>query len=549
MVSTLAIAKLELNWIGKNEGLALIRDDVTGRPQQVPYSEIQPRILVQDLEYGDAGSDNILIAGENLFALTTLLRSGYEGCVNVVYIDPPFNTGQAFDDYDDNLEHSLWLTLMRDRIALLYDLLHELGTLFVHIDDTNLGYLLAILDEKFGSKNRLAVVTFKQGAATGHKSINPGVVTTSNFVVIYAKNKARTKYNRLFTARQRDKRYSQFIVNRTDHHTKWKFVTLSKAFAETPAQAQHPAKKGSLEYEKQLDAFVLANPESIVQFARPDYDGVSAAARQLIDKSEEQPNKIMRLARNGHSDLYLKSGKRILFYSDKLKVIDGESVAGEPLTTIWDDLLSNNLHNEGGVTFPKGKKPEALIKRILDLASSPNDLILDCFAGSGTTGAVAHKMNRRWIMIDKPDNVRTHIIPRLQRVVDGDDSSGVTGATSWTHGGGFRAYALGKALVERDAMTGVWRLNYTNGKLIEAVCLNERFTLCADGIKHGIKGRHYAHVTDQYVSKAVIEFLSREMDDGETLTVYCTKHASRIPLPDYVEIKRIPKALLQGRIG
>ena len=215
--------KLELTWIGKED-----------RPR------LEPRILLedQDLSYHSGYRvteedlfDNRLIFGDNLLALKALEHE-FSGKVKCVYIDPPFNTQQAFEHYDDGLEHSIWLGLMRDRLEIIKRLMNNEGTLFVHIDDNELGYLIVLLDEIMGRSNRVAVITFKQGSATGHKSINPGVVTTSNFLVIYAKNKPIWTPNRLFTARaERDKRYSQFIMNYESHFPKWQFITLTQAFA------------------------------------------------------------------------------------------------------------------------------------------------------------------------------------------------------------------------------------------------------------------------------------------------------------------------------
>ena len=175
--------------------------------------------------------------------------------------------------------------------------------------------------------------------------------------------------------------------------------------------------------------------------------------------------------------MYFVRGERILFYADKLKEIDGELVAGEPLTSIWDDLLSNNLHNEGGVNFPKGKKPEMLIKRCLELCTDRGDWVLDSFAGSGTTGATAHKMGRRWLMIELRDHCNTHILPRLQRVIDGTDLSGVSKALNWMGGGGFRYFKLAPSLLDADK----WGQNviskaYNAEMLAAALCKLEGFT-------------------------------------------------------------------------
>jgi adenine-specific DNA-methyltransferase len=241
-------------------------------------------------------------------------------------------------------------------------------------------------------------VTFKQRSATGHKAINPGCVNITNFVLIYAKDRTRWTANRVFTARERDLRYGQFIENFEDPFKKWQITTLAKAFAASKGISEKEGRTLAKARPEELDRFVVQNAPRVIRFARPSYEGVGEQARKLIDQSKASPNELFLLSRDAYPDIYLKGGERILFYSDKLKQIDGEWIAGEPLTTLWDDILSNNLHAEGGVTFPKGKKPDVLIKRILELATKPGDWVLDSFTGSGTTGAVAHKMRHHWIM-------------------------------------------------------------------------------------------------------------------------------------------------------
>lgn len=341
--------KLELTWPGKDE-----------------EPRLEPRILIEDAAISHHAAnrsrgdlfDNMLIKGDNLLALKAL-EADYAGKVKCVYIDPPFNTQQAFPNYDDGLEHSIWLSLLRDRLRLLHRLLSDHGTAFIHIDDNELGYLVLVCDEIFGRSNRVSIVTFKQGSATGHKSINPGVVTTSNFILIYAKSRTHWLPNRVFTQRgARDKRYGSFIWKRNEAPDEWEFTTLSKAFAASLGESEKGLKKRLKDYDALLDQFVLDNAPSVMQLARPDYNSVGAATRSLIDKSNENPSSVLKLERDGYSNIYLVGGQRILFYSDKLKLVDGEYVAGEPLTSIWDDVLSNNLHQEGGVEFPKGKNPK-----------------------------------------------------------------------------------------------------------------------------------------------------------------------------------------------
>ena len=192
---------------------------------------------------------------------------------------------------------------------------------------------------------------------------------------------------------------------------------------------------------------MLKNADRVVRSARPAYDGVGQETRNIIDQSKDDPNRVYLQVRQGYSDFYIHNGERWLFYRDKLKEIDGELVSGEPLTNLWDDLRSNNLHNEGGVKFPKGKKPEALIKRIFELFTNPGDLVLDSFLGSGTTAAVAHKMGRRYIGIEMGEHAVTHCRPRLQKVIDGEQG-GISKSVGWQGGGGFRFYRLGPTVFD-----------------------------------------------------------------------------------------------------
>ena len=415
---------------------------------------LSPKALVKFTKYDRKGKrqvtdlskdDNLIIKGNNLLALWTLLKR-YASGVNCIYVDLPFNTESDSFNYNDNFNHSTWLTFMRNRFGIAKRLLTDDGTLFVHVDDNELGYLIVLLDEVFGRANRISVVTFKQGSATGHKAINPGVVSTTNFIITYAKNKAAWTPNRLFTARaERDKRYGQFIENYDKPFSRWKFTTLASAFSKSLDMPERGLKKTlGDEYEEKISTFVLENAKSVIQLARPDYSAVSGAAREMIDASKAAPTKILKLKRDGYSDMYFIGGQRILFYSDKLKFVDGQYVAGEPLTSLWDDILSNNLHNEGGIGFPKGKKPEALIKRCFDLATNPGDLVLDFCLGSGTTAAVAHKMGRRYIGIEQMDYIETISVERLKKVIAGDQG-GISKALEWKGGGSFIYCELAKA--------------------------------------------------------------------------------------------------------
>ncbi len=530
--------KLELTWVGKEN-----------RPR------LEPRILIEDptKSYHAATRvsdndifDNVLIHGDNLLALKAL-EADYAGKVKCVYIDPPFNTQQAFDHYDDGLEHSLWLTLIRDRLEVIHRLMASDGTMFIHIDDNEVAYLTVLADEIFGRRNRINIATFKQGAATGHKSINPGLVSTSNFVLIYAKDKAAWRPNRVFTARiERDKRYGQFIVNVEEPFSKWRFSTLMQAFAAKIGVPEKAVKKTLGEdFEQRIADFVHKNARSVIQLARPDYNAVSAAARELIDKSKKSPSDVLCLTREGLSNIFLVGGQRILFYADKLKLVDGELVAGEPLTTIWDDILSNNLHNEGGVEFPKGKKPEALVKRCLDLCTLPGDLVLDSFGGSGTTGAVAHKMGRKWILVELRDQASTHIIPRLRGVIDGTDQGGISKAVAWKAGGGFRYYELAPSLLETDKWgREVISKKYNAAMLTQALCKLEGFTYAPSPDVYWQQGHSsesdYLYITTQTLGPTELAALSEEVGEGRSLLVLCAAFRGKAEDWPNLTIRKIP---------
>jgi adenine-specific DNA-methyltransferase len=532
--------RLELTWIGKEH-----------RPR------LEPRILLEDSANsyhsetrrdGDL-FDNILIHGDNLLALKAL-QGSYEGRVKCIYIDPPFNTQQALEYYDDGLEHSLWLSLMRERLEVLKRLLSNDGTIFIHIDDNEVAYLTVLADEVFGRANRAYIVTFKQASATGHKAISPGMVSTTNFVLVYAKDKASWKPNRVFSARERDVRYGQFVINRDAPPEEWRVEPLMAAFSRINNLDIKDARKVVKTDPESLDRFVMEYADSVIQMARPDYDAVGKETRDAIDRSEANPDRWYVVEREGHSALYLRGGKRALFYSAKLRLIDGKYVAGEPLTTLWDDLLSNNIHNEGAVHFPKSKKPEALIKRCLELSTEPGDIVLDSFAGSGTTGAVAQKMRRRWIMIELKDHCLSHIVPRLRSVVAGTDLSGVTSAVGWKGGGGYRYFRLAPSLLEKDQFDNwVISKSYNAEMLSEALCKHFGFTYAPSPEHYWMQGHSsetdFICVTTASLTHEQLRTISAEVGEGRTLLICCKafqgERADDFP---NLTLRKIPGAIL-----
>lgn len=539
--------RLELTWIGKD-----------ARPK------LEPRILLEDLAKSYHAPhrvtdrdifDNRLIFGDNLLALKALEQE-FTGKFKCVYIDPPFNTQQAFEHYDDGREHSLWLGLIRDRLEVIRRLMTLDGSLFVHIDDNELGYLIVLLDEVFGRENRISVVTFKQSSASGPKAINPGLVTTNNYILYYARSKSHWSPNRVFVPGARDDRYNKIIENPEAKYSSWRLVGLREAFLKVNRlESWDDAKrKFADKLESRMADFVLANAERVVRTARVAPKDVNESARAALELSMADGSQVFCSERADRGNYYFLGGEQLIFYKAKTRVIDGQLCTAAPLTNLWDDLLSNNLHNEGGVAFPNGKKPEALIKRCLELSTVPGDLVLDSFAGSGTTGAVAHKMGRRWAMIELGPHCDSHIVPRLRSLIDGTDHSGVTKAVGWNGGGGFRYYRLAPSLLQRDRFDQ-WVVNkeYNAEMLAAAVAKLEGFTFAPSAEvywQHGFSTEtDFIYVTTQTLNAEQLQALSDDVGQSRTLLVCCSAFrlsagaiADRFP---NLTVKKIPKMVLQ----
>ncbi|BDV42671.1 hypothetical protein GURASL_15940 [Geotalea uraniireducens] len=426
-----------LDWVNKTQAV--------GTSVETPY-----HLLQFQAAFGDAAVDNLLIQGDNLKALKALLPF-YRSQVKCVYIDPPYNTQSAFTYYDDKLEHSQWLSMMYPRLELIRDLLADEGTIFVHIDDNELGYLIAIMDEIFVRSNRIGVITFKQSSASGPKAINPGLVTTNNYILYYAKNKSAWSPNRVYVPGPRDDRYNKVIENVNDHYSSWRLIGLREAFQRNNKLATWDEIKAKFadKLEEKIADFVVANANRVVRTARVAPKDVNESAREALEKSNNDKLKVYCSPREDKDDYYFLGGEQLVFYKAKTRIIDGVTRTASPLTNLWDDLLSNNLHNEGSVSFPNGKKPETLIKRCIELSTKSGDIVLDSFLGSGTTIAVAHKMGRRWIGIEMGDHAVSHCIPRMESIIAGEQS-GISKAVEWQGGGGFRFYTLGEPVFDAD---------------------------------------------------------------------------------------------------
>jgi adenine-specific DNA-methyltransferase len=384
--------------------------------------------------YGDTRAENALVHGENLQAMRRLARAGFAGRFRCIYFDPPFNSGRRFAEYDDALSPEAWRAMMGERLEAARELLAEDGAVFVEIDDTELGPLQVVLDGVYGREQRVSTITVVRSAATGHKAINRGPVNVTDFLLAYARRRSGWRCNALVRDRTSyDNAYRTWLENPRDAIEAWRFVSLTAQARRVLGTARGAERAG-------IERYAIDHAEQVVRFAQPRYEAVSQSARALIDRSRVQAGRVFRQERAGRKDLLLRGGNRILFLADKVVERAGGRVLVEPLTNVWDDVPFQGIAREGGVRFIRNKKPERLLARILALSTDPGDWVLDAFLGSGTTAAVAHKMGRRWVGIERGDQLDTLCLPRLRRVVDGEDATGVSRASGWKGGGGFHVF-------------------------------------------------------------------------------------------------------------
>ena len=499
--------RLELTWMGKEI-----------RPR------LEPRILIEDesLSYcaptkkkGDI-FDNMLIFGDNLLALKSL-EQHYTGKVKCVYIDVPYNTGNAFKHYDDGVEHSIWLGLLRDRLILLERLLAKDGSIWISIDDDEQAYLKVLCDEIFGRVNFVANVIWEKKYSPQNDA--KWLSDSHDYIMVYAKDKATWRPNLLPRTEEMNSRYT----NRdNDPRGPWKSSDLSvKTYS---AATDYPITTPSGRvvnppagycWRVSKDKFAEMVEDNRIWFGT-DGNNVPSIKRFLTD------------VRAG------TVSKTIWF---RTEVGDNQDAKREVKAFNSDDVFAT-------------PKPERLIERILTLASQPGDLVLDSFLGSGTTAAVAHKMRRRWIGIELGEHCHTHCIPRLKKVIDGEDKGGITEAVQWEGGGGFRYYRLAPSLLKKDKYDN-WIINpeYNAEMLSEAVCKLNGFTYAPNEDVYWQQGKSihgcYIYVTTQSLSVARLKDLSEEVGPNNTLLVVCK--AFRGKADDYpnLAVKKIPKSVLE----
>ncbi|MFZ2627480.1 MAG: site-specific DNA-methyltransferase [Rugosibacter sp.] len=509
--------KLELTWIGKEN-----------RPK------LEPRILLEDpAKSYHAGRrvasadffDNRLIFGDNLLALKAL-EAEFSGKVKCVFIDPPYNTGSAFTHYDDGVEHSIWLSLMRDRLEIIRRLLSDDGSLWITIDDNEAHYLKVMCDEVFGRNNFAANCLWQK--VYSERMDARGFSVSHDHILVYSKTDHFVPIQ-LF----KDQNSAQFGFLDETTGKYYRRRSLRKEGSESRRQD-----RPSMWYP------IKAPDGSDVWPIKPD--GTEGRWRW---KGENVPA-------NADFLEYVKKEDRWEIYVKQFL----EESATRPPATFWPSEEVGHNHEAklevrafNAANVFDTPKPERLIKRVLEVATNPNDLVLDSFAGSGTTGAVAHKMGRRWIMIELGEHCHTHIIPRLQKVIDGEDQGGISKAVGWQGGGGFRYYRLAPSLLEKDKW-GNWVIHhdYNAAMLAEALCKLEGFSYApSDAVywQHGHSTeRDFIYVTTASLTHEQLQQLADEVGPERSLLVLCT--AFRVTGKNAADaypnltVKKIPKQVL-----
>lgn len=504
--------KLELTWIGKED-----------RPR------LEPRVLVEDPSKSYHADerisendifDNRLIFGDNLLAIKALEQE-FTGKIKCIFIDPPYNTGTAFEHYDDGVEHSLWLSLMRDRIEILRRLLTSDGSLWITIDDNECHYLKVVCDEIFGRSNFIANFVWEKTA--GRKN-DTYISSAHDHILAYALDLNVWRRTRNLLPRS-DGQIARYQNPDNDPRGPW------------IQGADSTAKSGSesLRYEVELPSGRKVVPP------KGNYWRFSPAS---FKKALEE--------------------NRVYFGKDG----DSLPIVKKYLSEVQDGLVPRTWWPSSEVNSNQGAKrdhlrkllpdiepfatpkPEQLLERIIHISTNTGEWVLDSFAGSGTTGAVAHKMGRRWVMVELGEHCHTHIIPRLKKVINGDDSRGITESTNWKGGGGFRYYTLAPSLLKKDSF-GNWVINsaYHAEQLAQAVCKIEGFTYAPSDEhywQHGYSTeRDFIYVTTQTLTRQQIEALADEVGQHRSLVIYC--RAFRIRDKDLftnLTLKKIPKAVL-----
>jgi adenine-specific DNA-methyltransferase len=435
--------------------------------------------------------------------------------------------------------------MMYDRFCILHTLLAKDGAIFVHLDDNEADYCKILLDEVFGRKNFMNRITVDARSPSAFSTVNPGMFVASEYVLYYAKDRKSLKEKQLKAKRNPDYAYNRYIKNINSPYTEWEFCTVAQAF--NSMQLSYSSPENLI---KKYNDFIVKNADRICRYTAISDTGAGAKIIALKKQSLEEPNKILKLEREGLDDVYVINGQQISFYKKNIALINGELCATMPLTDIWSDIAWEGIAKEGDVTFKRGKKPERLLHRCIQLVTAPYDIVLDSFLGSGTTAAVAHKMGRRYIGVEMGNHAYTHCAVRLKKVIDGTDQGGISKAQNWKGGGGFRFYELAPSLLKEDKFGNlVINKEYNADMLAAAMAKQEGFTFEPSNEHYWKQGfsseNDYIYTTTQFMTVEGLAAISEQMKEGESLLVCCTafQKECRNAFAN-ITIKKIPKMLL-----
>ena len=539
--------KLELTWVGKYE-----------------EEKLEPRILIEDKSksYGDPDTENMLIHGDNLLALKALERD-YAGKIKCVYIDPPYNTGNAFEHYDDDVEHSLWLNMIYKRVQILHKLLSKDGTLWMSIDSTEGHYLKVMCDEIFGRSNFVSDITYEKSNVTGLGQ-GGAIFNTGEKLLVYKKE--TVELNEVLATEKLTKktmqRYRKYIKSEGRRELVDEFESASnglpvKIYKHTGYEIGDISLKNfeARESEIRVQYYQFFDTIYRTYVVQQENEFQNALMSRMEKNSLYSVEYVPSRGRNEgkQTTLFYHNGELCAWLKDTAFLEGKDVVKTTKLSNVWknDDIPKADLGNEGGVAFPRSKKPEKLIERILLMATNEGDLVLDSFLGSGTTAAVAHKMRRRYIGIELGDHCYTHCKKRLDRVIDGKDRGGVTNTYDWQGGGGYKFYELAEPLLVKNKVLPVYQINpsYTWDMVCEAICKIEGFTYEPYGEFQGHSSENrFIHITEEFVNTKYAMSIMKNLGDKQSLLIYCKKNQSDMILPENVEVKKIPKDLLDNDI-
>ena len=478
--------------------------------------QLEPRILIEKPEFSNngSGSQNMLIHGDNLLALKALEQE-FSGQVKCIYIDPPYNTGNAFEHYEDGLEHSEWLSLMKPRLELLRSLLSDDGSIRISIDDDESHYLKVMCDEIFGRQNFInnVVREKKHTRANDAKWFSD----THDHILIYAKNKQIRRPNLL----PRTDAQNAWFSN-PDNDPRW-------PWASQPIQVKTPS---------QAYIYEISNP-AWMKFMPP-----KGRSRQFWHQ------RYLELIEDG----------RIRFGKDWTNVPRIKKFLSEvqdwivPITIRYRAEVWDNQEAKMEVKFIDDNdifstpKPERLIERVFHLWSNPWDLVLDSFLGSWTTCAVAHKMGRRWVGIELWDHAYTHCKVRMDKVIEGEQG-GISKSVEWKWWGGYKFYELWPSVLIKDQYENfIINPEFDSTMLIQSLCKIENFSYRAymDNTKHGYSTeKDFIHVTTRHITQEIINDIANDiLKWWETLLIVAKTFAHDLTLPDSIQIKKIPPEIL-----